>query len=52
MEDQENEDNFEYVLNLEKLETGNDDRLIIAGMCSSGDIDHAQSPQCTARGTT
>ena len=40
MEDQENEDNFEYVLNLEKLETENDDRLIIAGMCSSGDIDH------------
>jgi uncharacterized protein YoxC len=36
----ENDDNFEYVLKLEKLETGSNDRLIIAGVCSSGDIDH------------
>ena len=40
MEDQENDNNFEYILNLEKLETGDENRLIIAGMCSSGDIDH------------
>lgn len=40
MEEQENDNNFEYILNLEKLETGNENRLIIAGVCSSGDIDH------------
>jgi hypothetical protein len=40
MDSKEEDNNFEYILNLEKLETGDDNRLIIAGMCSSGDIDH------------
>lgn len=40
MDDQREDNNFEYILNLEKLETGDDNRLIIAGVCSSGDIDH------------
>lgn len=40
MEAKENDNNFEYILNLQKLETGDDSRLIIAGVCSSGDIDH------------
>lgn len=40
MEEQKEESNFEYILNLEKLETGDENRLIIAGTCSSGDIDH------------
>lgn len=40
MDIEKEDDNFEYVLKLEKLETGNDNRLIIAGVCSSGDIDH------------
>jgi len=40
MEKNEEDNNFEYILNLQKLETGDDNRLIIAGMCSSGDIDH------------
>ena len=40
MDNKEEDNNFEYILNLEKLETGDENRLIIAGMCSSGDIDH------------
>jgi hypothetical protein len=40
MDIEKEDDNFEYVLKLEKLETGSNDRLIIAGVCSSGDIDH------------
>ena len=40
MEKNEEDNNFEYILNLEKLETGDENRLIIAGMASSGDIDH------------
>jgi len=40
MENNEKDNNFEYVLDLQKLETGDDNKLIIAGMCSSGDIDH------------
>ena len=39
MEDKE-ENDFEYILNLEKLESEDKNRLIIAGMCSSGDIDY------------
>ena len=39
MENKEESD-FEYILELEKLETGDENRLIIAGVCSSGDIDH------------
>lgn len=40
MDSKEDDNNFEYILNLEKLETVDDSKLIIAGMCSSGDIDH------------
>lgn len=40
MEEKGEDNNFEYILNLEKLETGDENRLIIAGTCSSGDIDH------------
>jgi len=34
------EEDFEYVLQLEKLESADPNRLIIAGMASSGDLDH------------
>jgi len=34
------EEDFEYVLQLEKLESTDPNRLIIAGMASSGDLDH------------
>jgi hypothetical protein len=40
MEKNEENNNFEYILDLQKLETGDENRLIIAGMASSGDLDH------------